>query len=76
MAKVESVLWYELVDEPRQAPPENRFGLYYDAGLLRPKVSLLLAASFAGGALSEAEKQELAARGIGLNTAGGVPAQK
>ena len=76
VAKVESVLFYELVDESRKAPPENRFGLYYDAGLLQPKVSLLLAASFAGGALSEAEKHERATRGIGLNAGGDVPAQK
>ena len=55
-----------LADEPRKAPPENRFGLYYDAELQRPKISLLLVTSFAGGALSPAERHELTTRGIGI----------
>ncbi len=69
VANVESVLFYEVTDEPRKAPPENRFGLYYDASMRKPKVSLLLAASYAGGILSKAEQNELTTRGIGL-TAG------
>ena len=29
-ADVESVLIYEMLDEPKKAPPENRFGLMYE----------------------------------------------
>ena len=65
VANVESVLFYEAMDETRKAPPENRFGLYYDAALQKPKISLLLAAAYAGGTLSQAEKKELTDRGIG-----------
>jgi hypothetical protein len=64
-ANVESVLLYEVTDEPGKAPPENRFGLYYDAALQKPKISLLLVTSYAHGTLSKAERQELADRGIG-----------
>jgi hypothetical protein len=64
-ANVESVLLYEVTDESRKAPPENRFGLYYDAALQKPKISLLLAASYAHGTLSQAERKELTDRGIG-----------
>jgi len=66
VAKVESVLFYEVTDEPGKAPPENRFGLYYDAGMQKPKISLLLAALFAGGTLSKAERDALTTRGIGM----------
>jgi len=65
-AKVESILLYEVADEPQKKPPENRFGLYYDAELKQPKISLLLITSYAGGTLSPAEKQELTSRGIGI----------
>jgi len=64
-AQVESVLFYEAWDEPRKAPPENRFGLFYDAAAQKPKLGLLLAAAFAGGTLSPAERDELARRGLG-----------
>ena len=67
-ANVESVLFYEIWDEPHKAPPENRFGLFYDYALQQPKISLLIASSFAGGTLSPAEKNELMTRGIGLTT--------
>lgn len=66
-ANVEAVLFYEIWDEPRKAAPENRFGLYFDEELEQPKISLLLAASFAGGKLSAAEKKELSKREIGRN---------
>jgi hypothetical protein len=64
-AKVESILFYEVTDEAQKGPPENRFGLYYDPELQRPKISLLLVTSYAGGNLSPAERQELTSRGIG-----------
>ena len=64
-ANVESVLFYELCDEPNKEIPENRFGLYYDPALKKPKTSLLIATSYAGGVLSRAEKKELAKRGLG-----------
>lgn len=67
-ANVESILLYEVTDEPRKAPPENRFGLYYDAALQKPKISLLLVSSYAGGTLSPAEKKELTDRGIGASS--------
>jgi hypothetical protein len=65
-AKVESILLYEVTDEAQKKPPENRFGLYYDAELQKPKISLLLVTSYAGGKLSEAERHELSSRGIGI----------
>ena len=63
--KLESVLFYEAFDEPRKAPPENRFGLFYDTDATQPKLTLLLAAAFAGGKLSAAEQALLSARGLG-----------
>ncbi|MEI8289343.1 MAG: hypothetical protein WCH99_07705 [Verrucomicrobiota bacterium] len=68
---VESVLFYEIWDEPRKAPPENRFGLFYDFALQKPKISLLIATSMAGGTLTPAEQSELTARGAGLPAARG-----
>jgi len=65
-AKVESIILYEVADESRKKPPENRFGLYYDAELQRPKISLLLVTSYAGGTLSPTERHELTSRGIGI----------
>jgi len=65
VANVEAVLFYEIWDEPRKAAPENRFGLYYDEEMQRPKVSLFIAASFAGGLLSLHEKDQLLKRGLG-----------
>ncbi len=75
-ANVESVLFYEIWDEPRKAPPENRFGLFYDSALQQPKISLLIATSLAGGNLSPAEKNELTARGMGLPAARGVDTRR
>ena len=72
-AKVESIILYEVADEPRKTPPENRFGLYHDAELQRPKISLLLVTSYAGGTLSPAERHELTSRGIGIVQAPSFP---
>jgi hypothetical protein len=72
-AKVESILFYEVADEPSKKPPENRFGLYYDAELQKPKISLLLITSYAGGTLSSAERHELTSRGIGIVQAPSFP---
>ena len=62
---VEAVLFYEIWDEPSKAAPENRFGLFYDSLMGRPKISLFLAACFAGGSLSPAEEYLLAQRQLG-----------
>jgi hypothetical protein len=72
-AKVESIIFYEVTDEPQKKPPENRFGLYYDAELQRPKISLLLITSYAGGTLSPAERHELTSRAIGMVQAPSFP---
>lgn len=61
---VESVYFYEATDNLEKSPPENRFGLYYDDLLTQPKISLMIAAAFAGGALSQSEKSELVQRGF------------
>jgi len=60
--KIESINIYELLDEPQKAPPENRFGLMYD--IHRPKVSLSILTSFAGGTLLPEEKKQLTDRGL------------
>ncbi len=64
-AKLESVVFYEAFDEPRKEAPENRFGLFYDTDATKPKLTLLLAAAYAGGKLSPAEQDLLRARGLG-----------
>jgi len=61
-ANIENVDIYELLDEPAQPVPNNRFGLMYDINT--PKVSLYLLTHFVGGALSMAEAQELRDRGF------------
>lgn len=63
LVNVESVLLYELTDEPNLVTEheyERRFGLMYD--LSRPKVSLFIASAFAGGKLSSSETTELTRR--------------
>jgi hypothetical protein len=65
VANVEAVHLYEIWDEPSKAIPENRFGLYYDYGLQRPKVSLFIVACLAGGTLSQAEQDSMTKRGFG-----------
>ena len=58
-ANIESVHFYEAYDRTDQPIPENRFGLYYDEEMQKPKISLLIATSFAGGKLSTEEKELL-----------------
>jgi hypothetical protein len=60
VASIESVHVYELLDEPRKEPPENRFGLL-DASE-RPKPHLFLLTAFTGGDLTEAERCEIVGR--------------
>ena len=62
VANVESVHFYEALDEPSKAVPENHFGLLYDFNT--PKVHLFLAAAFAGGTLSASERSEITSRGL------------
>jgi hypothetical protein len=62
VANIESVYMYELVDEPRKASPQNRYGLMYD--LARPKPGLRLYTAFAGGALTAEERGEITGRGL------------
>lgn len=73
VANVEAVIFYEAWDEPRKAEPENRFGLYYDApDFNQPKITLLLAACYAGGKLSQAEQDSLSKRKLGQCSGTGV----
>jgi hypothetical protein len=55
---IESIIPYELLDEPSQAAPENHFGLFFNDGNgnYAPKANLLLWSAFAGGALSSPEQ--------------------
>jgi len=62
VADIESLQFYELLDDPSKSPPENRFGLLYD--METPKVHMALAAAFAGGALSPSEKNALTSRNL------------
>jgi hypothetical protein len=62
LCKLESVVLYELLDEPSKPAPENHFGLMFDLGT--PKVSLYLATALAGGTLSSAERTALTSRGL------------
>jgi len=68
VAKVEAVYFYEVYDEPLKGIPENSFGLYYDSNMEKPKISLLLAAAYAGGLLSPAEQDSLTTRNFIFNT--------
>jgi hypothetical protein len=62
ISNLESLVFYELLDETFKGSPENRFGLMYD--LDTPKVSLFLVTAFAGGTLSSAERLELTSRSL------------
>jgi hypothetical protein len=62
LVKLESVIAYELLDEPGKAAPENRFGLMSTLG--SPKTALYLLGAFAGGSLTAAEQQALSSRGL------------
>jgi hypothetical protein len=59
---IESVLFYELLDEPGKAGAEGRFGLM--ASLTTPKTGLYLASAWACGQLSSTEKSQLTTRGL------------
>ncbi len=61
-AKIEAIYFYEIFDRLQKEIPENRFGLFYDQELQKPKISLYIATAFAGGQLSEAEKDSLLKR--------------
>lgn len=55
IANLESLLIYELLDEPHKPGIEGRFGLMYD--LSNPKNHLSIVSAFAGGTLSSAEQK-------------------
>ena len=59
---IESVVYYELWDEPQKSVPEDRFGLMYNVN--QPKTQLYLASAYAGGNLSPAEQYEVTRRGL------------
>lgn len=59
---VESVHFYELLDEPEKGRPEGLFGLMYD--LDRPKPHLFLYTAFSGGRLTPDERREVTSRGL------------
>lgn len=62
VAKLDSIVLYEMTDEPAKAAPENRFGLMVD--LNTPKASLFIATAYAGGTLSSAEQAQITSRGL------------
>jgi len=66
-ANIESVYFFKALDEPWRAIPENRFGLYYDSTMLKPKISLYLATAYARGLLSLAEQDSLTKRNFIFN---------
>jgi hypothetical protein len=62
VVNVEAVLFYEIWDELSKKAPENRFGLFYDSLMSKPKISLLIASCFAGGSLTPKEHDSLVER--------------
>jgi hypothetical protein len=62
IVNLESVIVYELLDEPSKSAPENRFGLM--STLTDPKPELFLVDAFAGGSLTAAEQQTITSRGL------------
>jgi hypothetical protein len=68
---VESVHFYEMLDEPAKAAPENRFGLLYQLG--RPKPHLFLWTAFAGGELNARERRQVTSRGLMSDASGQRP---
>jgi hypothetical protein len=61
-ANIETIDFYEMFDEPNKAGPEDKFGLLYDKS--RAKPILYLAAAFAGGTVTSAERNEITRRGL------------
>jgi hypothetical protein len=59
---IESVVTYELLDEPSKGAPENHFGLMYDLG--NPKIELYLVTALAGGNLTSTEQATITSRGL------------
>ena len=59
---IEYIMFYEFINNPSKAAPENHFGLMYDINT--PKIQISLASSFAGGVLSTSEKNILIQRGL------------
>jgi hypothetical protein len=62
VADVESIIYYEALNEPTKSPPEDHFGLMFD--LSTPKIGLYLASAFAGGSLSSVESGAITSRGL------------
>jgi hypothetical protein len=62
---IESVLVYQVFDEPQKAAPENHFGLMYNP--TQPKPHLYLVGAYAGGSLTAAERNEIVNRGLLTN---------
>lgn len=62
VAKLESVHFYELLDETQKQGSEGRFGLMYD--LTKPKLHLAVLSAFAGGSLTTLERQDIIDLGI------------
>jgi hypothetical protein len=59
---IDSILYYELLDEPTKTGAEAIFGLEY--GLTSPKIGLYLASAWSCGQLSSTERQQLTSRGL------------
>jgi hypothetical protein len=57
LVNLESLHFYELLDEPNKADAESRFGLMYDTS--KPKVHLSIITAYAGGMLSASEQQKI-----------------
>lgn len=66
LCPIESLHFYELLDEPGKPAPENHFGLMYS--LSSPKVALFLATAFAGGYLTTSEQLTITSRGLLTDT--------
>jgi hypothetical protein len=62
IANIETIHFYEMFDEPDKTAPESKFGLLYD--LSRAKPNLYLAAAYAGGTVTPAERYEITRRAL------------
>jgi hypothetical protein len=61
--RLESIHFYQLLDHPSWGHPEGQFGLLSE-DMSTPKVTMFIAAAFAGGTLTTAERQALTSRGL------------